>query len=209
MSSWEPEMSQQRAKNHVLFEVMFSPIRRQICSCTHFTFCNKYMYIKVNVDLLLGLSDLSMGTGSFAGEMWLRGLMLTTHLPSSTEVQYGYSCTSTSPHCLLGILFDILYIFGTSVIEEILPWEISCCEQVTSHFTSCVIDSIDAGVGRLKYVTHIDTSIFLHINHIFTIIDGLIFCNFMCHLKYLGSYILSKRQWLRLYIFQHFLQSSY
>ena len=44
------------------------------------------MYIKVNVDLLLGLIDLSMGTGSFAGEMWLRGLMLTTHLPSSADV---------------------------------------------------------------------------------------------------------------------------
>lgn len=34
-----------------------------------------------------------------------------------------------------------------------------------------MIDSIDAGVGRLKYVTHVDTSIVLHINHIFTIID--------------------------------------
>jgi len=73
---------------------------------------------KVSVDLLLGLIDLSMGTGSFAGVMRLRGLMLTAHLPLSTEVQYGYSCTFTSPHCLLGILFDSLHIFGRFISDR-------------------------------------------------------------------------------------------
>ena len=72
---------------------------------------------KVNVDLLLGLIDLSMGTGSFAGVMRLKGLMLTAHLPSSTEVQYGYCCTSTSPHSLCGILFDNHDIFGRNISD--------------------------------------------------------------------------------------------
>jgi hypothetical protein len=106
------------------------------------------------------LIDLSMGTGSFAGVMRLRGLMLIPHLPSSTEVQYGYSCTSTSPHCLLGILFDSLYIFGRNISD----WgDFALRNQLlwTSYFTfRKLCDSIDAGVGRLKYVTHVDTSIF-------------------------------------------------
>lgn len=126
---------------------------------------------KVSVDLLLGLIDLSMGTGSFAGVMRLRGLMLIPHLPSSTEVQYGYSCTSTSPHCLLGILFDSLYIFGRNISD----WgDFALRNQLlwTSYFTfRKLCDSIDAGVGRLKYVTHVDTSIF-----------------FFAHQPYLHSY---------------------
>jgi len=73
---------------------------------------------KVSVDLLLGLIDLSMGTGSFAGVMRIRGMIFTVHLPSNTEVQYGYSCTSTSPQCLLGILFDSLYISGRFISDR-------------------------------------------------------------------------------------------
>jgi len=187
MSSWGPKMSKQRTKNHVFFEVVFSHIRRQICSSTHFTFCSKYMYMQSQCRFIIGVDQFVNGYGVFCRGMRLRGLMLTAHFPLSTEVQYGYSCTSTSPHSLLGILFDSIYNFGRNIsdwgdfiLRNQLLW--------TSYFSFCKL-CIDAGVGRLKYVTLVDTSIFLHITHIFTSFGGLIFCNFMCHLKYLGSYI--------------------
>jgi hypothetical protein len=38
-----------------------------------------------------------------------------------------------------------------------------------------VTDSVDAGIGGVKYMTHVNTIKFLHVNFIFKIIEGLIF----------------------------------
>lgn len=207
MSSWQPEMSRQRAKNHVFFEVMFSHIRRQICSCTHFTFCNKYVYMQSQCRFIIGVDWFINGYWVFCGGNVAQGPDVNHPHPfehwGSVWVQlYLYLPSLPAWHFIWQPLhFSYIRDRGDFALRNQLLW--------TSYFSfRKLCGSIDAGVGRLKYVTHDDTSIFLHINHIFTIIDRLIFCNFMFHLKYLGSYIFSRDR-LHLYIFQHFLQSSY
>jgi hypothetical protein len=121
-------------------------------------------------------------------------MVLTTHSLLALRLSMG-TAKPLPPlsACLEFYGTAFMFLVDLSVIKEIVPWKLSFYEQVIFHFTRCVIDNIDAGVNRLNYMTHVDTSNFLHIKCIFPIIDGLIFCNFICHMKYLGSYIFFPR----------------
>jgi hypothetical protein len=68
-----------------------------------------------------------------------------------------------------------------------LPWEISY-EQVTSHFASFVIVLIQV-LGDWNTWPMLIPVFFCTSTVSSQLLMGWFFCNFMCHLIYLGSYI--------------------
>ena len=200
-------MSEQWAKTLVFFYVLFSHIRRRICCCTHFTFCSKYtyMYMSSQCRFFIGVDQFVNGC-----QVFCRGnAAQVPDVDHPARFSMGTAVPlPTLSACLAFYLTAFTFLVDLSVIKDIVPWEISCYEHVISHFTSCMVDSIDAGVSRLKYVTHVDTSIFCTSNISSKLLMGWFFAT-LCHIKYVGSYIFSKKKWLHLYIFQHFLLSTY
>jgi hypothetical protein len=68
---------------------------------------------------LSSLAEVSLYTGSFPGVKYGRGVLLTTHPPSSAAVTEQYSYTSTHPLGHTGPVTESLYILTYTCIINV------------------------------------------------------------------------------------------